>query len=115
MTNEEKIMILKRKLDNFREGMDEKTELNFLRNICEYRLRKMIEKYENGIDLDDIEVVSLKKYFELAGTVSIPSHESLEEIRYRATFGSGIFTAEEVELLRSINGLYNNDSRRKRR
>ena len=114
MTNEEKIQILNRRLDNYNEGMDKKSELLFLRNICEFRLRKIIEKYEIGIELDDIEIESLKRYFELANVVSIPSHESYEDIKYRANFGSGVFTDEEIAILESINELYNGNTRARR-
>lgn len=114
MTNEEKIQILQRRLNDFKEGMDKKAELVFCRNICEFRLRKIIEKYEMGIELDDVEMISLKKYFELANVVSIPAHESYEDIKYRATFGSGVFTDEEKELLGNINNLYNGNTRTRR-
>lgn len=114
MTNEEKMERLKEKFVNYNDNFKDSVKIDFLRNICEYRLRKTIWKYENGVSLDEIEIISLKRYIELSKRVSMSSIESEEDIVYRATFGAGNFTNEEKALLENINNLYNGNKKTRR-
>ena len=47
MTNDEKILILKEKLKQFSNNMNDQTKLKYLKTMCEYRLRRIIQKCNN--------------------------------------------------------------------
>lgn len=94
-----KLELLKKKAFNYYEYNE------YLKKVCEYNIRSILEKYYNEKELTSDEEESIRKYLFFSSNFynGNPEGPSLNELRLQCYFGSGDFDYKELELIYKIN------------
>lgn len=96
------------KLKKIKSKMFDYYEYNdYLKKMCEYNIRSVLQNYYNGKEITDEEMETIKKYLFFSScfytSAAKPDGPSLYDWRLRCCFGSGDFDDSELELIHRIN------------